>query len=222
MPRFQHLSTLPGSLCRSLRLARPAHCLGLLALLAALTACGAQQPAALPTAAATAAPEASLAQERSRSAPQLSAAMGGTIELDDSTWQGGIAGPDGRTYDGHSVIRIYGTATDNHVAHATFTIEGQPFGMSELLIAGLDAAGADKTPIRLTLNDHEIYKGPSPLPDDDGVPNSTAWDSYSWTVDAQLLRQGQNVLAIANLAAGAADTPPFLLLDYAELTYEEQ
>ena len=218
MPRHKLLlaPSAPVRIARTLR--RTALGAGILVLLAA---CGAPQPGAVAPTATPAAPAAAVEQP-ARNVPVLGGALGTTVELDNTYWTGGSAGPQGRRYAGRTATFIYGTGTPNSTAQTTFTVAGQPYGPAELSIEGLDAPGADKTPIRITLNEHEIFSGPNPLPDDELRPNSAPWESYTWTFDAALLRQGQNTLTLANVAAGTVGAPPFVLLDHAALTYEER
>ncbi|PLS79671.1 MAG: hypothetical protein CYG59_11875, partial [Chloroflexi bacterium] len=147
---------------------------------------------------------------------------GATVELDDGAWSGGYRRANGGTYGGRTATWIYGTATEWSTMQATFLVEAQPFGSAELSVEGMDSEGADKTPIVIAVNGHEIYSGPNLLPDDDLPFDSGTWDTYTWTFNAQVLQPGTNTITIANGAVGAFSRPPFFMLDYAELAYEAQ
>ncbi|MDP9314221.1 MAG: hypothetical protein M3R24_25640 [Chloroflexota bacterium] len=150
------------------------------------------------------------------------ATTGATVELDDGAWNGGYRRANGGTYGGRTATWIYGTATEWSTMQATFLVEAQPFGTAELSVEGMDSEGADKTPIVIAVNGHEIYSGPNLLPDDDLPFDSGTWDTYTWTFNAQVLQPGTNTITIANGAVGAFSRPPFFMLDYAELAYEAQ
>jgi len=105
---------------------------------------------------------------------------------------------------------------------AVIDIAGRPLGSATLSIEGMDSEGAAKTPIRITINDVEIYNGPNPLPDDDQPLESGTWATYTWRFDAANLRAGTNTITISNLAVGAFSRPPFFMLDYADINYEAE
>ncbi len=147
---------------------------------------------------------------------------GASVELDDGAWSGGYRHRQGGTYGGRTATWIYGTATEWSMMQAAFLVESQPFGTAALSVEGMDSEGADKTPIVITVNGHEIYSGSNLLPDDDLPFDSGTWDTYTWTFNAQVLQPGTNTITIANVAVGAFSRPPFFMLDYAELSYEAQ
>jgi hypothetical protein len=159
-------------------------------------------------------------------AAQRTAAIGGgttgvMVDLEDTMWHGGYRGANDGTYDGRTATWIYGAATEFSTIEATFVVEAHPFGTAELNVEGLDSVGSDKTPIAIAVNGHEIYNGLNQLPDDSPLAPKP-WSSYSWTFNAQILQPGRNTVSITNLALGGVSEPPFLMLDYAHITYEEQ
>jgi hypothetical protein len=100
---------------------------------------------------------------------------------------------------------------------AAFTLQTPPQGSARLSIEGMDSEGAAKTPIQITVNGTPIFRGPNPLPNDDQPLETGTWATYSWQFDAAVLRPGQNVIRISNLADGQFGLPPFFMLDYADV-----
>lgn len=145
-------------------------------------------------------------------------ANGTTVRLDDDAWQGGyrIA----RGYGGRSATWIYGTNTQYNVMQAAFVLDTLPTGAAELTIEGMDSEDRAKTPIRITVNEVEIFNGLNPLPNDDLPIETGTWTSVSFPFDPALLRTGQNTVQITNLKPGEFSLPPFFMLDYAILTLE--
>ncbi|HEX6290348.1 MAG TPA: hypothetical protein VFZ66_14235 [Herpetosiphonaceae bacterium] len=140
--------------------------------------------------------------------------------LEDTAWQGGYRRASGNSvYGGRTATWIYGSSTQYNTMQAIFELTVQPGGMAELSIEGMDSEGAAKTPIRISVNNTEIFNGPNPLPDDDLPLDTGTWATYTWRFDAVLLRPGRNVIGISNLAPGAFSRPPFFMLDYAHLRF---
>jgi hypothetical protein len=142
------------------------------------------------------------------------------IVLEDTAWQGGYRRASGsNVYGGRTAAWIYGSSTQYHTMQATFVLTAQPSGTAELSIEGMDSEGGTKTPIGISVNGSEIFSGPNPLPDDDLPLESGTWATHTWRFDAALLRPGENVIAISNLAPGAFSRPPFFMLDYAQVRF---
>jgi hypothetical protein len=140
--------------------------------------------------------------------------------LEDTAWQGSYRRASGNNvYGGRTAAWIYGTTTQFSTMQATFALGEQPSGLATLSIEGMDSEGESKTPIRITVNDTEIYSGPNPLPNDDLPLETGTWTTYTWRFDAALLRPGQNMISISNLAPGAFSRPPFFMLDYAQIAF---
>jgi hypothetical protein len=167
----------------------------------------------------------SLNKQNTLGAQRAAAIGGGTtgviVDLEDTMWTGGYRKTNDGTYGGRTTTWMYGAATEFSSIEATFVVEARPFGTAELNIEGMDSAGGDKTPIAIVVNGQEIYNGPSQLPDDSPF-ETKPWDSYTWTFNAQILKPGRNTITITNLALGAFSDPPYLMLDYVQITYEEQ
>ncbi len=143
-----------------------------------------------------------------------------TLLLEDTDWSGGYASSGGsNSYGGRTATWIYGTASDYSRMRASFAVAGQPAGEALLRIEGMDSEGPARTPISISVNGAEIYRGPNPLPDDDFAYETGTWASETWSFDAGLLRPGVNEIAVSNLDEGAFGGPPFFMLDYAELSY---
>jgi hypothetical protein len=152
------------------------------------------------------------------SQPAPLAAAQGSIRLDDADWQGGFRNPGG--YRGRSATWIYGSTTRYSSMEARFTIDSQPAGTATLSVEGMDSEGRAKTPISIVVNGVEIYNGPNPLPDDQYPFQVGTWATETWSFDGALLRPGENVIRISNIAPGAFSLPPFFMLDYAIVSFE--
>ncbi|MBV9788453.1 MAG: hypothetical protein JOZ51_09790, partial [Chloroflexi bacterium] len=135
------------------------------------------------------------------------------IRLEDTAWQGGFR--QGRGYGGRSATWIYGSGTSYSTMTAAVTLDRQPQGTAVLRVEGMDSEGRAKTPIVITVNGREIFRGANPLPDDDLPLETGTWASASWNFDPALLQPGSNTIQIRNLAEGAVGRPPFFMLDYA-------
>ena len=74
--------------------------------------------------------------------------------------------------------------------------------------------------VRLEVNGAQVFVGPSPFPNWDGVGNgaNAAWTSVSFTVAPGILRAGPNTIEVANLTPGNNyNAPPYVLLADATL-----
>jgi serine/threonine protein kinase len=143
-----------------------------------------------------------------------------TIRLDDATWQGSYRRSDGQTiYGGRSATWIYGTNTGYDTMQASFQLAGQPLGAAVLTIDGMDSEDRAKTPISISINNIEIYRGRNPLPNDDEPVATGVWGTVAWRFDGALLQPGQNTITISTLTPGEIGRPPFFMLDFADLQY---
>lgn len=162
-------------------------------------------------------------QPAGNNTPAVASAGGGTTRLDDTAWRGSYRRAGGNTvYGGRTATWIYGTMTEYSTMQATFNVTGQPMGTVELSVEGMDSEDTPKTLIRITVNGQSIFEGANPLPNDDQPLESGTWATYTWEFDSSLLRSGENVIAISNLAPGQFSRPPFFMLDYADVVYETQ
>jgi serine/threonine-protein kinase len=146
------------------------------------------------------------------------------IALEDTAFQGGFRNPGASTYRQRSATWIYGARTPYASMSATFQLPGAPTGGALLTIVGLDSENAPKTPISISINDRELFRGPAPFADDthsQDFENAPApWGERSWPIPAEALRSGPNTLTIRNLADTAdVGTPPFFVLDQARVTF---
>lgn len=142
------------------------------------------------------------------------------IRIDDTAWQGSYrreAGP--TTYGGRTATWIYGAGTGYDTMRAEFRAAGQPTGAAQLVIEGMDSEDRAKTPIRIMINDTEIFNGPNPLPNDDMPIETGTWTTATWPFDAALLKPGANTITISTQTPGQFSRPPFFMLDYAEIRY---
>lgn len=85
---------------------------------------------------------------------------------------------------------------------------------------GLDSENRPKTDILIEVNDVEVFQGDNPLPDDKFDPNRGNWGQADIMFDADVLREGDNVITITNLEPnGGFSAPPWFMLDRAVLAY---
>jgi hypothetical protein len=148
----------------------------------------------------------------------------GTLVLEDTAFQGGFRNPGGSIYRQRSATWIYGARTPYSTMAASFELPAAPSGQAVLTITGLDSENAPKTPISITINDREIFRGPAPFADDSHDPdfrNAPApWSDRSWPIPPDALRVGTNRLMIRNLADTAdVGVPPFFMLDRASVAF---
>lgn len=141
-----------------------------------------------------------------------------SLRLDDDAWFGGWK--QGKSYGGRSATWIYGTGTEYNTMEAAFELAGQPAGGATLSIEGMDGENVPKMSISILVNDSAIYTGLNPLPDDDHDLATGTWATYGWNFDAALLRPGLNRITIVALSDGGFGQPPFMMLDYADLSIE--
>jgi hypothetical protein len=107
---------------------------------------------------------------------------------------------------------------------ASFDLDGTPEGAASLTIRGMDAQDPEKSPIRITINDQEVFKGDNPLPDDfatgdfrDGEGN---WGTFTWDISPGVLAHGGNSLQISNEASSdIIRNPPWFMLNTAQISW---
>lgn len=104
---------------------------------------------------------------------------------------------------------------------ASFSVQGKPTGRAAISVVGLDAEGAPKIPIRLSLNGRVLYQGPDPLPNDFccGPSGNGNWGTVTISFPASLLKH-DNVLTLTNLdPSGRILYPVFVMVDRAQVSY---
>jgi serine/threonine protein kinase len=140
-------------------------------------------------------------------------ANGPSVTLDAPDFQGAYRRPDGTLY-GLPATHIYGRGSDAHAATATFEIPNAPSQYVLIAITGMDDERNAKVPMQLWLNDHLIWEGPSPFPNEE-------WRDIAWIVgDNTWLRQGQNTLRVeVTEGNGAIGRPPWILISSAVIYY---
>jgi hypothetical protein len=115
---------------------------------------------------------------------------------------------------------IYGATSPYPQATIRFRLDTQPSGPATLTLTGLDDELAELNPIVIEVNDQEVFSGPSPFLNWDGVGNGAdaAWTEVSVTIPAELLKRGRNQITVANLSpSGNVNAPPYVLLGDATL-----
>ncbi len=156
--------------------------------------------------------------------PERTQAQTRTVNLEDNDFTGGFTNRNGRHKD-RTARWVYGQQTDYTTMSANFVIEGTPMGTAEgnqvvFRMYGLDSENRPKTDILIEVNDVEVFQGDNPLPDDKFDPNRGNWGQADIMFDADVLREGDNVITITNLEPnGGFSAPPWFMLDRAVLAY---
>jgi hypothetical protein len=117
-------------------------------------------------------------------------------------------------------VAVYGVASAYPRATLDFTLPAAPSPAATLTIAGLDDEWETLNPIAVDVNGEQIYEGPSPYRNWDGVGRgeNADWTEIAFTIPAGILRAGANELAVRNLSPAASfNAPPYLLLSDATL-----
>jgi hypothetical protein len=134
-------------------------------------------------------------------------------------WGGAFYRGDDQFY-GRPWSAIYGAASEYPRATIRFRLDAEPTGPATLTITGLDDELDAPNPIAIEVNGQQVFTGPSSFPNWDGVGNgeNAAWTEVEVTIPAELLRQGRNEIAVANLSpSGNFNAPPYVLLADATL-----
>jgi hypothetical protein len=117
-------------------------------------------------------------------------------------------------------VAVYGALSAYPRAALSFTLDAAPQGESTLTITGLDDEWADLNPISLEVNGRQVFAGPSPWQNWDGVGDgaNAAWTSVPISIPAGLLVEGENSIVVSNQAPVASfNSPPYVLLGDAVL-----
>ncbi|MFN8591004.1 MAG: hypothetical protein U0031_06020 [Thermomicrobiales bacterium] len=173
----------------------------------------------LPTATPTPARPPTIAPVNPSRAPTIAPPTTARGTFTAENWKGGFYRGDGLAY-GRPWVAVYGALSPYPQATLQFAIAGVPAGDATLTVTGLDDEWAAANDVRLTANGQEIYRGPSPFPNWDGVGNgaNAAWTAVAFTIPDGLLRDGENDITVANLTpADSFDAPPYVLLSDAVL-----
>ena len=134
-------------------------------------------------------------------------------------WTGAFYRGDAQFY-GRPWSAIYGAASPYPRATIRFRLDAQPSGPATLTLTGLDDELAELNPIAIEVNDQQVFSGPSPFLNWDGVGNGAdaAWTEVTVTIPAELLKRGRNQITVANLSpSGNVNAPPYVLLGDATL-----
>jgi hypothetical protein len=143
-----------------------------------------------------------------------------TAEFAAEDWRGGYYQGTGRFY-GRPWVAVYGAQSPYPRATLRFRLDGQPSGPVTVTIDGLDDELAAANPIAIEVNGLQVFTGPSPFANWDGVGNgaNARWTQATITIPAALVHQGRNEIAIANLSPSAnVGAPPYILLSETTVT----
>ena len=133
-------------------------------------------------------------------------------------WSGAFYRGDGQSY-GRPWSAIYGAASAYPQATIRFRLDAQPNGPATLTLTGLDDELAELNPIAIAVNDLQVFSGPSPFLNWDGVGNGAdaAWTEVAVTIPADLLERGRNEITITPESQRGINAPPYVLLGDATL-----
>jgi hypothetical protein len=134
-------------------------------------------------------------------------------------WTGAFFSGDAQFY-GRPWSAIYGAASPYPRATIRFRLDARPSGPATLTLTGLDDELAELNPIAIEVNDQQVFSGPSPFLNWDGVGNGAdaAWTEVTVTIPAELLERGRNQITVTNLSpSGNVNAPPYVLLGDATL-----
>ncbi len=134
-------------------------------------------------------------------------------------WIGAFFRGDEQFY-GRPWSAIYGAASAYPQATIRFRLDARPSGPATLTLTGLDDELAELNPIAIEVNGQQVFSGPSPFLNWDGVGNGAdaAWTEVTVTIPADFLQRGRNEITIANLSpSGNFNAPPYVLLGDATL-----
>lgn len=141
-------------------------------------------------------------------------ADGERVAFTAEDWRGGYYRGDGQAY-GRPWVALYGAQSDYPGASLIFRIRGEAEGPATLRLTGLDDELPEPNPMAVAVNGVQVYAGPSPFPNWDGVGNgaNAAWTEVSIEIPAGILQSGRNEIAVANLAPTSSfNGPPYILL----------
>jgi hypothetical protein len=184
-------------------------------------------PTPAPTATATAVPPTpTIAIPTATATPQSPAAVptiapspGRLVTFTAQDWEGGYYRGDSQAY-GRPWVALYGAQSAYPRARLTFSLDADAAGETILTVTGLDDEWSAPNEISLEVNGVQVFAGPSPFPNWDGVGNgaNAAWTSISFTIAPGILRAGPNTIEIANRTPGSNyNAPPYVLLTDATL-----
>ena len=143
----------------------------------------------------------------------------GVATFTAADWRGAFYRGDDQFY-GRPWSAIYGAASEYPRATVRFRLDAQPTGPATLTVTGLDDELETLNPMTIEVNGQQVFSGPSPFLNWDGVGNgeNAVWTEVTVTIPAELLREGRNEIAIANLSPSSNfNAPPYILLADATL-----
>jgi hypothetical protein len=136
------------------------------------------------------------------------------LEFTAEDWAGGYYRGDSQAY-GRPWVAVYGALSQFPRAALGFTLDATPGRAATISITGLDDEWATLNPVTLSVNGQDVYTGPSPFVNWDGIGNgaNAAWTTVPFTIPSGLLRTGPNEIAFANLTPVASfNSPPYVLV----------
>lgn len=178
------------------------------------TATTAPTPTSLPSPPPTAIPTLPPTAVPAVIAPTLAPVQAVRIAFAAEDWVGGYYRGDSRAY-GRPWVAVYGARSAYPRAALDFTLDATPGAPAGLTITGLDDELVTSNEIAVEVNGQDVFRGPSPFLNWDGVGNgaNAAWTSAQFTIPAGVLRAGPNEIVVANLSPSANfNAPPYVLL----------
>jgi hypothetical protein len=128
-----------------------------------------------------------------------------------------FSGAVGPTYykwkcEGKVAAWVRGSMTDVSVMSATFALDGEPSGKSELEIEGQDSdkLWCPQAPIQIVINGKNIFEGLNGFV-------KHGWSKRTFSVPAGVLKKGENTITIRNLASSDSRTAYWFMISEAKL-----
>jgi len=149
-----------------------------------------------------------------RPTPVLTPPPISSAEFSAEDWRGGFYRGDGQAY-GRPWVALYGAQSAYPRATLVFRLTAQPSGSVTLRFTGLDDELPDLNPIAVEINGQQVFSGPSPFANWDGVGDgaNAAWTEATFSIPADALRSGRNEIAVANLTpVNSFNGPPYVLV----------
>lgn len=127
-------------------------------------------------------------------------------------WQGALSDLDDGIY-GREAVAVYGAQSPYPAATLTFGLDEAGDGQTALTLTGLDDELPGPTPVAISVNGEVVYEGEAGFYDFDPAAPEVAWQRWTLYFPSNLLRPGENAIAVAQLAPSAnVGEPPYVLL----------
>ncbi len=149
-----------------------------------------------------------------RPAPGAAPPLLSSAAFSAEAWRGGYYRGDGEAY-GRPWVALYGAQSAYARSTLVFRLTATPDGPAIFRLTGLDDELPTRNPIAVEVNGRQVFSGPSPFANWDGLGNGAdaAWTEATFSIPVDALRSGRNEIAVANLTpVNSFNGPPYVLL----------